>query len=164
MNNDIVKINRKYWNEMISMGIRYNIDPWKLVKICNSDDVLDLKNHPNFFEYPSTYRILFAFTVIDNTPIFKDSTVYSKTGDKYIVNRRVEASNILECHNSLGERMFLDISFVSTQQILKTITISSAERDFMEKQLRSILNSCDSIHHISTDEYKLSKSLLNKLE
>jgi hypothetical protein len=103
-------------------------------------------------------------TVIDNTPIFKGDTVYSKTGEEYIVNRRVEESNILECHDSLGERMFLDISSVSTQQILKTITISSAERDFMENQLRSILNSCDSIHHISTDEYKLSKSLLNKLE
>lgn len=77
-NEQIVECNRKYWNDIIEMGRKHNIDPWKLVTVIDDSGVIiKLDNHPDFSS--ATYDIhtvKFAEFVLEGTPVFKGDKVY----------------------------------------------------------------------------------------
>lgn len=95
MNKKLIGLNRKYWNEMIEMAEKYNINPSKLVRVKNliTDRIItelvsecdvmglfdDYVNHPYA-------RIEFAKIVIENKPVFFLDVLYDKSGRKVRFN------------------------------------------------------------------------------
>jgi hypothetical protein len=94
MNKKLIELNRKYWNEIIPMAEKYNIDPWKLVRVkCyKTNRVIDklpiISNHPGFSDYinDSDSIIEFAKIVVENSPVFFLDELYDKSGRKIRFN------------------------------------------------------------------------------
>jgi hypothetical protein len=91
MNKKLIELNRKYWNEIIPMAEKYNIDPSTLVRVkdlitdkiitelvpnCGVTGVFD-----NYVNHRHA-RIEFAKIVIENKPVFFLDELYDKSGRK----------------------------------------------------------------------------------
>lgn len=137
----IEEIQKHYWYEIIQMSEKYNIDPWKLVRVMKNYEEVFLNHHPNFLAYDlNKVQVTFAETVIEGVPVFKWDIVYSLNGDQYTVLDKIDA---------LGESITIldenseDYTIKRSQLILKSpmVVFSLHKRDI--EVILSVFNNFD---------------------
>lgn len=99
--NNLEDYYRKYWNDIIGMSKKYNIEPWKFVRIRDKLSCkIDLTDHPDFNAFVKNgCKVEFFMAIIDNHPVFKNDIVYNSVGAKFVVFDKFHCNNgdVIRC-------------------------------------------------------------------
>ena len=152
-----------YYDEIIDIARKHNIEPWRLVKSRKSEFIWGYTTHPDFTDALSKdCEIQFSYLVLDGIPIFQGDEIYDHLGNK-LVYKKVSDMN-KEKHmcflSNIGHNLFyLESNLFLNNPMNGEITLKLKKSDVY--RILELLNLFNESVRIDDIEDKLKGALNN---